>query len=82
MSTNQAGVKFGHAVHMVRANHGQMGHAYPLRRAFLDDGEFRLAGIVSGPATINLFQVPAIDLVDDFQMTRQDLLEKRYRPSL
>ena len=75
-------MQFGHAVDVMRTDDGEVRHADALRVAFLDDRELGLAGVVARPAAVDLFEVTAVDLVDDLEMAREHLLEERHRPGL
>ena len=82
MGAQEAGVEFGHAVDMMRADDREVRHADAFREAFLDDRELGLAGVVSRPATVDLLEVAAVDLVDDLEVAREHLLEERHGPGL
>ena len=82
MRPQQTGVQFRHAIYVVRTYHGQVGHPHALNGTFLDDGKLGLLFVVARPAVVDLTKVTAVDFVDDFEVTREDLLEERHGPSL
>ena len=77
----QLRVQLGHAVDVRAAGHGQVGHAH-LRVVTLGDDAHALdLGLVAGLAG-DLVQEVVVDLVDDLQMTRQQLADQVGRPHL
>ena len=80
--TDEARVQFGHAVHVMRADDGEVRHADTLRETFLHDRELRLAGVIARPALLDALEVAAVDLVDDLEVARQDFLKERHGPGL
>ena len=59
-----------------------MRHTDTLREAFLNNGKLRLTGVVTRPALLDVLEVATVDLVDDFEVARQDLLEEWHGPGL
>ena len=55
----------------MRSDDGQVGHTDFTRRALLDETHAGETAFVAGEADARLVKVPAIDLVDNFRMTRQ-----------
>ena len=78
----QSGMDRGHAVGAVRADDGQVGHADLALGAFLDQAHALHAALVAGKAGAHVVQQPAVDLVDDLQVPRQQHLEPGDRPFL
>ena len=78
----QPGVNGGHAVGAVRADDGEVGHADLACRALLDQAHAGETAFVAGEARADLVEQAAVDLVDDLQMARQQVLEPGKRPFL
>ena len=76
----QSGVNGGHAVRAVRSDDGQIGHADFAHRALLDEAHAGETAFVAGEADARLVKMPAVDLVDNFQMTWQQAFEPFQRP--
>ncbi|MNM92764.1 hypothetical protein D3C81_1051080 [compost metagenome] len=71
-----------HAVDGVTANARQMGHAHVALTMLADQREPRQPRFVAIETDAHLVQEARVDLVDDFQVARQDALEQRQRPLL
>ena len=69
-----------HAVRAVGADDGEVGHPDVLARAFLDDARALEAALVAGEAAPDVVEQPPVDLEDDLEVTREQLLEPRERP--
>ena len=67
----QARVQFGHAVDGEAAHRRQIGHADHALRLFFDQRHAPHPILIAGEAGPHLLQKAVIDLVDDFQMARQ-----------
>ena len=61
---------------------GQFRHANLFRGAFLDQAHALHAVLIAGILLANGVEETAVDLVDDFEMARDDVLEPGHRPLL
>jgi len=80
--TQQVRVNRRHTIRAVGADDRQVGHTYATGRALLDEADALHPGVVAGIAAANPVQEAAIDLVNDFQLPRNDRLEQVDRPLL
>ena len=71
-----------HAVGTMRSDNGEVGHANFTCRALLDETHAGKTAFVAGEERACLVKMPAIDLVDNLQMTRQQVREPLKRPLL
>ena len=77
---DQFAVQFGHAIDVVAADNGQMGHAHPPLGAFLNQGNALQDVGLAGVAQPHHAQETGVDFVDDRQLARQQLLEDFHPP--
>ena len=80
MLPQQAAVQLGHPVGAVAAHHGQMGHAHPPLGPLLDQRQAGELVRLPGKADPGHPQEAGVDLVDDLQVARQQLLEQLHAP--
>ena len=78
----ELGVDRGHAIGAVGADDGQIRHADVLGLAFLDQARARETPDVAWKAGANVLEQPAVDLVDDLEMARNEELHPLDRPAL
>ncbi len=69
-----------HAVGAMRSDDGQIGHANFSYRPLLDEADVGETAFVTGEARTRMVKMPAIDLVDNFQMARQQEFKPLMRP--
>ncbi len=72
----------GHAVGAVRADDGQVRHADLPIRALFDEATARDAAFVARILRADIVEEAAVDLVNDFEMARQEVFEPLHRPFL
>ena len=72
----------GDTVGAVRADDRQVGHSHFGLRTLFDQAHPRNAGVVVRITAPHLVQKTPVDLEDDLQLPRDDLLEVMQRPSL
>ena len=70
----------GHAIDRMAANDRKMRHSHHLRRAFFNEGEDLLLLRVSRPLRFHFLHEALVDLEDDLQVTRHDLLKECHAP--
>ena len=78
----QLGVQRGDAVDRVAAHRGEMGHADALLAGLADERHACRAGLVAREALAHLVEEARVDLVDDLEVSRQQVVEHRQRPRL
>ncbi len=76
----QIGVQSCHPVYRVAANDGQMGHAHLFHWSLGNNGQVAQSLLIALAPHRHLFQKAAIDLVDNFQVARQDIAQQLHRP--
>ena len=64
----------------MRSDDGEVGHTDFTRRALLDETHAGETAFVAGEADARLVKMPAVDLVDNFRMTRHEAIEPFQRP--
>ncbi|CSB33654.1 Uncharacterised protein [Vibrio cholerae] len=69
-----------YAVHRIRADHTQVGHAHHAVEAFFDDRELLLFRHITRPFGTHLLQETVVDLVNDLHVTWQQALDQRLTP--
>ncbi len=79
---HQMSMKLGHAVDLVAADDGQVGHAHPRLAFVVDDGEAAQQVGIAGMVVHHVLEETPVDLIDDLQVARQDLLQQVHRPGL
>lgn len=79
---DQIRVQLGDTVDLVRANDGEICHADHLGLRLLNDGHASEHIALLGEGALNELQELQVDVVDDLQVTRQQVLEKRNGPLL
>ncbi len=72
----------GDTVDSVAADRGEIRHAHALAALLADQGHASHPRLVAREARMHFIQEPAIDLVDDLEVTRQKLAEHRQGPGL
>ena len=70
------------SVRAMRTRDGEIGHPHLPFRAFLDETHTLYPSFIAGKSRSHVIEQPAIDLVDDLEMTRQQDLEPFDRPFL
>jgi len=70
----------GDAVDGMAADAGEMRHAHAARARLADQRHARHPRVVAGEARPHFIEKTPVDLVDDFEMARQQLGEQRQRP--
>ena len=78
----QFGVYGRHPVGAVRTDDGQICHADPSQRILLDQAHALDAAFIAGKAGAHFFQETVVDLVNDFQLAREQHFEPCHRPFL
>ena len=73
----QLGMQLGHAVDGMAAQRSQMRHAHESAVVFIHQGKAAHAFFIAGA---DVFEVPAVDLFDDFKMTRKQGAEEANGP--
>ena len=73
----QIGMQRRHAVDRVRADAGQIRHAHALLAGLVDQRQPRHPRLVAAVADAHFVQEPSVDLVDDFEMARQQRAKQR-----
>src|SRR5262245_38145454 len=71
-----------HPIGAVRADNGEMGHAHLPRWHVLDETHAAESMLVSGVAASHVVEETAIDLVNNFEMARNQRFEQLDRPLL
>mmetsp|Transcript_21532 Transcript_21532/g.83660 ORF Transcript_21532/g.83660 Transcript_21532/m.83660 type:complete len:662 (+) Transcript_21532:1047-3032(+) len=83
---HQFRVQRRHAVDPVRGDQGQRGHAHAAfamtMAALVDQRDARGQRVVTREAQLELLEEAVVDLVNDLEMARQQLLEHPHRPGL
>ena len=77
---HEVGVDFGDAVHFVRADNGQPGHAHAATAFFVDDGD-TADEVVIHALFAQFAQEVFVDFEDELQVARQDAADHFYRPA-
>ena len=78
----QVGVEPRHAVDVVAADGGEIGHAHVALAALVNERHPRHAGVVAGEPGADLVEEAPVDFVDDLQVARQELAEQAHGPFL
>ncbi len=78
----QVGVEGGDSIDGEAADGGEVGHTHGAAATVIDQGHPLLPPVVVREAFTYFIHEAAIDLVDDFQVTRQQSPEHRQRPGL
>jgi hypothetical protein len=79
---DQPGMQRGYAVHRVAPDNREVRHADTLPPAFPDEGHALNALLVAGPALSDLLKEAIVNLVNDLEVARQDLLQQFDWPRL
>lgn len=79
---DEVGVQFGDAIDLVRADDGDVSHADHLGLSLFDDGDAAEQVVVLGELALDVLQEGHVDLVDDLEVTGQQVLHQRDRPLL
>jgi hypothetical protein len=72
----------GHAIGAVRADNRQIRHAHLFDGPLFDQAHARDARLVAGITPPHLVEEPVVNLMDDLEMPRQNVLEPGNRPAL
>ena len=76
----QCGMQFGNAVDREAADDRQVGHPHLRLGPFLNDRHAPLSLHIAWPAVSHLLEEAGVDLVDDIEQPRQQLLKHPHRP--
>lgn len=79
---NDLRVDAGNSVDSMTAHNAQIGHIHSLLAVFLNKGHPPHPVQITRPTLLHFLKVEEVDLVDDVQVTGQNVLEQAYRPTL
>ncbi len=79
---DQVRMQFGHPVHFLTSNDRQISHSHHLRLRFLDDRDRRQQVAPVGDFLLHHLEELHVDLVDDLEVPREQILHQGHRPLL
>lgn len=81
-SLDEIGVQLGHTVNLLGPDNGQERHANHLRLGLFDNGHSSQELTVFRELALDALQEEQVDIVDDLQMSREEVLEEWNGPFL
>lgn len=81
-SLNEIRMELGDSIDLVGTNNGQVSHADHLRARLLDDGDAGKQLALLWELTLHSLEEEKVDIINDLQMSWQEVLEQWNRPLL